>query len=57
MKLKHKDEIMSKLLDVLDDEINMIKCSADYTKEDNYYVLEGWVEALEWVLGHKEEEE
>ena len=55
MKLKHKDEIMSKVLDVLDDEINMIKCSADYTKENNYYVLEGWVEALEWVLGHKEE--
>ena len=56
MKLKHKDEIMSKVLDVLDDEINMIKCSADYTKENHYYKLEGWSEALEWVLGHKEEE-
>jgi len=56
MKLKHKDEIMSKLLDVLDDEINMIKASEDHTKEDNYYLLEGWVEALEWVLGYKEEE-
>jgi len=56
MKLKHKDEIMSKLLDVLDDEINMIKASEDNTKEDHYYKLEGWSEALEWVLGYKEEE-
>ena len=56
MKLKHKDEIMSKLLDVLDDEINMIKASEDHTKEDHYYKLEGWSEALEWVLGYKEEE-
>ena len=56
MKLKGKDEIMSKVLDVLDDQKDIIICSQDHIKEKSYHEAKGWIDALEWVLGYKEEE-
>lgn len=51
MKLKGKDEITLSLINSLKNRSDFIEVSQDHKKEHNYYLNEGWIECLEWILG------